>query len=349
MSIATSITLVEKLKHNNDNEAWNRFYELYAPLIVGFACQRGCSETTAKDILQETMCQLLQYVQRFDYNPQRGQFRSYLLRIVMSRISKHAANSLPTFPLNHLPNEPAIDIPDPNSVTPWNDFESLWRKNLMQLALKRVKAKVKPLTWKSFERYVLTEKQSADDVARELGVNKNMVYQHKNRVLELLKHEIKNLEHEVGDYETDDRILEQCDEKTVKTLFDNNRFPGDLEHFQFLRQSLHGHVIPNQTDAQLLVADSNEQTFINLKDRFSVGSEGGNQIRLQSPYVSRRHCIFVKNRRNWVLKDLCSRNGVFVNDMQVKEKVLVDGDIIQIGDRILIFLDGARTDQSTSK
>ena len=343
MSIATSITLVDKLRHCKDNETWSRFYELYSPLIVGFARQRGCDDTTAKDILQETMCQLLQYVKRFDYDPKRGQFRSYLLRIVMSRISKHMTKKLPTYPLNPLSDEPQLDIADPNSARPWNDFENIWRKNLMQHALRRVKTKVKPLTWRSFQCYVLQGKKSADDVARELSINKNSVYQHKNRIMELLKHEIKNLEYEIGDDENENYMVEKCDGETVKTLIEDNQYFGDLEQFQFLRQTLFKYTIPRQAYPQLLIVDSNKKKRgFKLIQEFSIGSRATNQLCLKSHYVSRNHCTVVKYNQEWVLKDLNSSNGVYINNLQIREKKLINGDIIQIGDRILIFLDGVQ-------
>ena len=341
MSIVTSITLVEKLKHENNNDAWKRFYELYSPLIIGFARQRGCNETSAKDILQETMCQLLQYLKGFHYNPKRGQFRSYLLRIVMSRISRHVADNLSTFPLNTLPVGQQNDIPDPNSASPWRDFDRLWRKNLMQHALKRVKPKVKTLTWKSFECYALSDSKSAGDVASELGIKKNVVYQHKNRVIELLKHEIKNLEYEIGEAFESSVFTEGGDGETVKTLLEEKQCNGDLEHFRFLCQSLLKSPIPQRAYTQFLMVNTKENQEIRLVDDFSVGSGKGNQLHLQSPYISRRHCIVQKENEQWVLKDLQSKNGVYVNNVRIHERTLINGDIVQIGDRIMIFLDGS--------
>ena len=339
MNIATSATLVEKLKHSDDNQAWDRFYELYAPLILGFTRQRGFSETTAKDILQETMCQLLQYVPGFNYDPQRGQFRSYLLRVVMSRMSKHIAKCSSTI-LVTCPPEYQAEIPDPKSTTPGDEFEKLWKKNLMQQALTRVRAKVKSLTWKSFECYVLREDKTAEEVASTLGINKNMVYQHKNRVIELLRQEVKNLENEVGS-ENCAFVDQNYNEETVKTLLGEKPYSGNVEHFNLLRQLFLKNPEPCQPFPHLLVADSEKRMCVKLTNSFSVGTSGSNHLCLKSPYISGKHCEIVNDKnQEWVIKDQGSTNGIFVNNNRVKKKTLVDGDIIQLGDKIMVFLQG---------
>ena len=344
MSIATSITLVEELKKTDNDTAWNRFYELYAPLILGFARQRGFGEASAKDILQETMCQLFQYLEGFNYNPQRGQFRSYLLRIVMSRMSKYVSNSVRARPLTTSENGTEIDVPDPNSSAPWDDFEMLWKKNLLKQALARVKAKVKPLTWRSFECYALQGyKKSGDDVAEELGINKNRVYQHKNRVIDLLRQEVKDLESEIGD-DTDygDLVVENyTTPEAVKTLLVEDPLRrGDWDHFNFLRQ-LFVKSKPSEAYTQFILVDSaKNKRHIKLTDNFSIGTDACNQLCLESCYVSRKHCLVTKDDQRWVLEDLKSTNGVLVNNRKMKKRVLVDGDIVQIGDQILVFFGG---------
>ena len=342
MSIATSATLVEELKDNNNEAAWNRFYHLYTPLILGFARQRGFSETSAKDILQETMCQLFQYLDGFNYNPQRGQFRSYLLRIVMSRMSRYVAStmSVSTSPLITSVNGSEVDVPDPNSTVPGDDFEMLWRRNLLKQALIRVKSKVKSLTWRSFECYALQDnKKSGDDVAEELGINKNRVYQHKNRVIELLKQEVKDLESEIGDDgDCGDLIMESYTGQAVKTMVVDEYC--DCDHFNFLRQLLVRSPVPSEYCAQLLLVDSAKtRRRIKLTDNFSIGKDVSNRLCLESSYVSREHCVLAKDNKRWILQDLESTNGILVNNKKVPKRVLVDGDIIQVGDQILVFLE----------
>jgi transcriptional regulator with GAF, ATPase, and Fis domain len=70
----------------------------------------------------------------------------------------------------------------------------------------------------------------------------------------------------------------------------------------------------------------------------SVGRESSNPLCLDSRSVSRRHCLIGNENGQFLVRDLGSRNGTFVNDMPIKERSLRHGDQIQIGDSVLTFL-----------
>jgi pSer/pThr/pTyr-binding forkhead associated (FHA) protein len=62
-----------------------------------------------------------------------------------------------------------------------------------------------------------------------------------------------------------------------------------------------------------------------------VGRHSEADIRLPLPDVSRRHCRFVFGNGSWVVMDLNSLNGVFVNDEPVSHATLKQGDRVRIG------------------
>ena len=70
----------------------------------------------------------------------------------------------------------------------------------------------------------------------------------------------------------------------------------------------------------------------------SIGRESSNQLCLDSRSVSRRHCLIGNEAGQFLIRDLGSRNGTFVNDVPIKERSLRHGDQIQIGDSVLTFL-----------
>ena len=69
----------------------------------------------------------------------------------------------------------------------------------------------------------------------------------------------------------------------------------------------------------------------------SIGREPSNQISLLDPLVSRRHCVLRRAGADVRLEDLDSRNSTFVNGVPVKERVLVHGDQVRIGNSIFVF------------
>ena len=73
--------------------------------------------------------------------------------------------------------------------------------------------------------------------------------------------------------------------------------------------------------------------------RAIIGRTPDNDVQIQSRFVSRHHAQVVSDRQQSVLEDLNSTNGVFIRAQRVKQQVLADGDIIQIGEHKLLYRD----------
>ncbi len=69
----------------------------------------------------------------------------------------------------------------------------------------------------------------------------------------------------------------------------------------------------------------------------SLGREGGNTIQLHDSEVSRHHAEVRNLDDSYLLVDLESSNGTFVNSESVAEHVLQNGDRVQIGRTLMIF------------
>jgi Nif-specific regulatory protein len=69
----------------------------------------------------------------------------------------------------------------------------------------------------------------------------------------------------------------------------------------------------------------------------SIGRITANSIALQDVAVSRRHCVIESKGGQYLLTDLESHNGTFVNGLPVRRYVLQDGDRIEIGKSCFLF------------
>jgi two-component system, NtrC family, response regulator HydG len=70
----------------------------------------------------------------------------------------------------------------------------------------------------------------------------------------------------------------------------------------------------------------------------TIGRDDQNTLAIADPALSRRHCVVEPGGTRLVLRDLDSRNGVFVNGSRVTEQPLADGDQIRIGDSVLLVV-----------
>jgi len=96
--------------------------------------------------------------------------------------------------------------------------------------------------------------------------------------------------------------------------------------------------------ARLMVLDSEfegiiqKQTF-QLRPITTIGRAPTNDIVLQDSYVSGEHALLSSRDETWLVQDLNSTNGTYVNRKPVRGEVeLTHGDVIQIGRTRLKFM-----------
>jgi two-component system, NtrC family, sensor kinase len=75
----------------------------------------------------------------------------------------------------------------------------------------------------------------------------------------------------------------------------------------------------------------------NLEGPLSIGRETGNLLQLQDNEVSRRHAEIRRVGGAFVLDDLKSSNGTFVNNRRVERAELAGGDRLQIGRTVMVY------------
>jgi hypothetical protein len=68
-----------------------------------------------------------------------------------------------------------------------------------------------------------------------------------------------------------------------------------------------------------------------------LGRSDDNHLQLARPGVSRRHAVIMAANGGFVIQDLGSQNGVFVNGERISEHALKDGEQIVIGDRTMLY------------
>lgn len=78
-------------------------------------------------------------------------------------------------------------------------------------------------------------------------------------------------------------------------------------------------------------ADGQELRFPLFKNRLTIGRTSNNDIQLNMQYISRRHAVISIDHNQTRVIDWGSKNGVFVNDTKITERILESGDIVTIG------------------
>ncbi|MBW2252897.1 MAG: FHA domain-containing protein [Deltaproteobacteria bacterium] len=78
------------------------------------------------------------------------------------------------------------------------------------------------------------------------------------------------------------------------------------------------------------------KTFNIDKDEITIGRLANNDIHIDYPAVSRQHARIIRNQGNYLIEDLKSTNGIYLNKVRIISRYLKDGDVINIGRHTLV-------------
>ncbi|MFD6351094.1 BTAD domain-containing putative transcriptional regulator [Nocardia tengchongensis] len=92
-------------------------------------------------------------------------------------------------------------------------------------------------------------------------------------------------------------------------------------------------------EPQALLRDRTGHVYPVVGSTTRIGRLSDNDIALADGRVSRHHALLIDNGHTWVIKDLHSSNGVYVDGARVVDSgLLSDGAVLRIGDTELVFV-----------
>lgn len=100
---------------------------------------------------------------------------------------------------------------------------------------------------------------------------------------------------------------------------------------------------------RIQTAGKSEREFTVEKYPVSIGRSSKNDIAVQDPCFSRKHCIIEETKKGYRVKDLDSKNGIKVNGQSVKASDVMNGDVITIGTHDFILSDKKKKEKDAHK
>ncbi|MGC3979987.1 MAG: AAA family ATPase [Steroidobacteraceae bacterium] len=73
--------------------------------------------------------------------------------------------------------------------------------------------------------------------------------------------------------------------------------------------------------------------------RFLIGRTAENDLQIDSQFISRHHAQIISTSGSCIIEDLNSTNGIAHNGKRIRRRVLNDGDVLQIGEHELAYMD----------
>jgi RNA polymerase sigma-70 factor, ECF subfamily len=195
-SLSTSSSLLGRVKQH-EAEAWNRFAELYTPLVYRWARQCGLQSSDAADVVQEVFTTVARKIDGFRYDGPQDSLRGWLWTITRNQVRlyfrrrKERPAAIGGSTANYLLQQHAFEeshsselIEQPQEPAGFDSHTSLVHR-----AVALIRQDFQPRTWQAFWQVVI-EGRPAVEVAEQLGLTPGAVRQAKFRVLSRLQSEL---------------------------------------------------------------------------------------------------------------------------------------------------------------
>jgi RNA polymerase sigma-70 factor, ECF subfamily len=184
---ATSLSLLARLHDSADDDAWERFQAVYAPLIEKWLVWRGVLEQDAADIRQEVMRIAVCELPRFEHSGRAGALRCWLRQTVGNQLRAFWRRKArqPEAVGGSVHQAIAEQLQDPASQLS-RAWDEEYRRTVCRHLLAMVSNEFEGKTMEAFRQVALEEKRPVE-VASDLGMTPNAVRIAQSRILRRLR------------------------------------------------------------------------------------------------------------------------------------------------------------------
>jgi RNA polymerase sigma-70 factor (ECF subfamily) len=196
--LPTRRSLIERLRDLGDQPSWREFFETYWKLIYGAAIRAGLSDQEAEDVVQETVIGVARKMESFRYDPAVCSFKGWLMHVTRCRIADQFRRRRPqnvplAAPRADTTAETTLNLHDPAADVLEGIWNEEWQKNLVDVAMDRVRRRVNPEHYQIFHLHAV-KGLGVRDVAKLTGASLPKVYVTYHRIAKLVKAEVRRLE-----------------------------------------------------------------------------------------------------------------------------------------------------------
>jgi len=190
---STSSSLLERAK-TGDEGAWERLVAIYGPSVYEWCRRAGLHAEDAADVAQDVFGSLVTTLPNFRRDRPNDSFRAWLRTVTQNKIRDffRRQRGKPLAPGGTTAMERLAQLAEELSATENVEQPSDELLLLRRRAVEIVRAGVEERTWEAFWR-VVVEGRPASDVAAELGISPQAVYDAKYRLQRKLRQELDGL------------------------------------------------------------------------------------------------------------------------------------------------------------
>ena len=190
----TRYTLLDRLKNEDDQQAWEDFKAYYDPFILIMLSKFNIAHSDKDDLVQEILLSLWKSLKQFNPNDQRAKFRTWFSQIIYRRsMDFYRKKSRSDKNVESVKEDPtqlkSFTEPEIEKV-----FQKEWEAHIVNVALDNISPM---FSGKAIDVFKMAMKNiDTNTIAENFDLKPNTVIQLKNRVKNRLVKEIQTLKSE---------------------------------------------------------------------------------------------------------------------------------------------------------
>jgi RNA polymerase sigma factor (sigma-70 family) len=191
----TRASLLIRVRDPADQAAWYEFVEIYRPVILRLARQKGMQEADAEDVAQQVLVAVAKAVEQRGHDPKRAKFRTWLHRVAHNAILNALTRGRPDRGSGDSALRAVLSGHESHSGPDSDLLRLEYRREVFRWAARQVRLEFRQATWDAFWLTAI-EGRAVEDVAQELGKNRGAVYAARSRVMRRIQEKVTEYEQE---------------------------------------------------------------------------------------------------------------------------------------------------------
>lgn len=188
-------SLLIRVRDPADQAAWYEFVEIYRPIILRLARQKGMQEADADDVAQQVLVAVAKAIEQREHDPKRAKFRTWLGRVAHNAI----LNALTRRRRDRGSGDSALLAVlngHASHTGPDSDLLRLERRReVFRWAVRQIRKEFRQATWDAFW-LTAVEGRAVEVVAKELEKNRGAIYAARSRVIRRIQEKVTDYEQE---------------------------------------------------------------------------------------------------------------------------------------------------------
>jgi RNA polymerase sigma factor (sigma-70 family) len=192
----TRASLLIRVRNLADQSACHEFVEIYRPVILRLARQKGMQDADADDVAQQVLLSIAKAVELREHDPQRAKFRTWLQRVAQNAILNALTRGKPD---RGSGDSAMFEVLNQHQSPTGPESELLqleYRREVFRWAARRVRQEFQESTWDAFWQTAVNGRD-VDVVAKELGKKRGSIYAARSRVVRRIQEKVTEYEVEV--------------------------------------------------------------------------------------------------------------------------------------------------------